>query len=159
VGIIHTFADRSDLYIYLVGCYCHTDIYQDLSGRPDVEKRTERVSGIFVQSEISAYPLYLVESLLRMEKQEGACPHFGLLFSLKSFKQPVPSLFCRVWSQKKYLHFFPVYFCRVKSVKNRIGQAINIKNRMDENRMKFTDSMSDALLERMTESDRKPSRK
>jgi hypothetical protein len=68
VGFIHTFADRSDLYIYPVGCYCHTDIYQDLSGRPDAEKRTGRVSGIFVQSEISAYPLYLVEPLLRMKK-------------------------------------------------------------------------------------------
>jgi hypothetical protein len=32
----------------------------------------------------------------------------------------------------------------------------NIKNRTDENRTKFADLMHDALLERMTESDRKP---
>jgi hypothetical protein len=36
---------------------------------------------------------------------------------------------------------------------------MNIKNRTDEKRTKFTDLMHDALLERMTEADRKPSRK
>ena len=36
---------------------------------------------------------------------------------------------------------------------------MNIKNRTDENRTKFTDLMCDALLEKMAESDRKPSRK
>jgi hypothetical protein len=33
---------------------------------------------------------------------------------------------------------------------------MNIKNRTDENRTKFTDLMRDALLERMAESDRNP---
>jgi hypothetical protein len=44
-------------------------------------------------------------------------------------------------------------------VKEYANYFMNIKNRQDENRTKFTDSMGDALLERMTESDRKPSRK
>jgi hypothetical protein len=41
-------------------------------------------------------------------------------------------------------------------VKEYASYFMNIKNRTDENRTKFTDSMRDALLERMTESDRKP---
>jgi hypothetical protein len=41
-------------------------------------------------------------------------------------------------------------------VKEYANYFMNIKNRMDENRTKFTDSMSAALLERMTEADRKP---
>jgi hypothetical protein len=40
-------------------------------------------------------------------------------------------------------------------VKEYANYFMNIKNRTDENRTKFTDSMGDALLERMTESDRK----
>jgi hypothetical protein len=44
-------------------------------------------------------------------------------------------------------------------VKEYANYFMNIKNRQDENRTKFTDSMGDALLERMTESDRKPSLK
>jgi hypothetical protein len=32
-----------------------------------------------------------------------------------SLKYPVPSLFCRVWSQKNLSHLFPIYFCRLKS--------------------------------------------
>ncbi|MDR1221252.1 MAG: RteC domain-containing protein [Tannerella sp.] len=41
-------------------------------------------------------------------------------------------------------------------VREHASYFMNIKNRMDENRTKFTDLMCDALLERMTESDRKP---
>jgi hypothetical protein len=44
-------------------------------------------------------------------------------------------------------------------VKEYANYFMNIKNRADERRTKFTDSMGDALLERMTEADRKPSRK
>ena len=44
-------------------------------------------------------------------------------------------------------------------VKEYANYFMNIKNRTDENRTKFTDLTHDALLERMTESDRKPSRK
>ncbi|MDR2680106.1 MAG: RteC domain-containing protein [Tannerella sp.] len=44
-------------------------------------------------------------------------------------------------------------------VKEYANYFMNIKNRQDENRTKFTDSMGDALLERMTEADRKLSRK
>jgi hypothetical protein len=41
-------------------------------------------------------------------------------------------------------------------VKESASYFINIKNRTDGNRTKFTDLMRDALLERMTEFDRKP---
>ena len=41
-------------------------------------------------------------------------------------------------------------------VKEYANYFMNIKNRTDERRTKFTDSMGDALLERMTEADRKP---
>jgi hypothetical protein len=44
-------------------------------------------------------------------------------------------------------------------VKESANYFMNLKNRTDENRTKFTDLMRDVLLERMTESDRKPSRK
>jgi hypothetical protein len=44
-------------------------------------------------------------------------------------------------------------------VKEFANYFMSIKNRTDENRTKFTDLMHDALLDRMTESDRKPSRK
>ena len=44
-------------------------------------------------------------------------------------------------------------------VKEYANYFMNIKNRTDEHRTKFTDLMRDALLERMTEADRKPSRK
>jgi hypothetical protein len=41
-------------------------------------------------------------------------------------------------------------------VREHASYFMNIKNRTDEKRTKFTDLMCDALLERMTESDRKP---
>jgi hypothetical protein len=41
-------------------------------------------------------------------------------------------------------------------VKESASYFMNIKKRTDEKRTKFTDLMCDALLERMTESDRKP---
>jgi hypothetical protein len=44
-------------------------------------------------------------------------------------------------------------------VKEFANYFMNIKNRTDERRTKFTDLMRDALLERMTEADRKPSLK
>jgi hypothetical protein len=44
-------------------------------------------------------------------------------------------------------------------VKEFAGYFMSIKNRTDERRTKFTDLMCDALLERMDEADRKPSRK
>ena len=44
-------------------------------------------------------------------------------------------------------------------VREYANYFMNIKNRTDENRTKFTDLMCDALLEKMAESDRKPSRK
>jgi hypothetical protein len=44
-------------------------------------------------------------------------------------------------------------------VKEFASYFMSIKNRTDERRTKFTDSMGDALLERMTEADRKTSRK
>jgi hypothetical protein len=44
-------------------------------------------------------------------------------------------------------------------IKESANYFMNLKNRTDENRTKFTDLMRDALHERMTESDRKPSRK
>jgi len=47
MGIVHPFADRSDLYMYPLGNCYHTDLYPYLSGGPDVEKGTGRVSGVF----------------------------------------------------------------------------------------------------------------
>jgi hypothetical protein len=44
-------------------------------------------------------------------------------------------------------------------VKESARYFMNIKNRTDEKRTKFMNLMKDALLERMTESDRKPPRK
>jgi hypothetical protein len=44
-------------------------------------------------------------------------------------------------------------------VKEFANYFMNIKNRTDENRTKFTDMMRNSVFERMTESDRKPSRK
>jgi hypothetical protein len=44
-------------------------------------------------------------------------------------------------------------------VKEFANYFMNIKNRKDEQRTKFTDLLRDAVLERMTDSDRKPSRK
>jgi hypothetical protein len=44
-------------------------------------------------------------------------------------------------------------------VKEFANYFMNIKNRTDENRTKFTDLMRNSVFERMTESDRKPSRK
>lgn len=44
-------------------------------------------------------------------------------------------------------------------VKEYANYFMNLKNRTDEHRTKFTDLMCNAVLERMTESDRKPSRK
>jgi hypothetical protein len=41
-------------------------------------------------------------------------------------------------------------------VKESASYFVNIKNRMDGKRTKFTDLMRNALLERMTESDRIP---
>jgi hypothetical protein len=44
-------------------------------------------------------------------------------------------------------------------VKEYANYFMNIKNRTDEHRTKFTDLMRGTVLDRMTESDRKPSRK
>ena len=44
-------------------------------------------------------------------------------------------------------------------VKEYSNYFVNIKNQTDENRTKFADLMRDALLEEMTESDKKPPRK
>ncbi|MDR3219984.1 MAG: RteC domain-containing protein [Dysgonamonadaceae bacterium] len=44
-------------------------------------------------------------------------------------------------------------------VKEFANYFMNIKNRKDGQRTKFTDLLRNALLERMTDSDRKPSRK
>jgi hypothetical protein len=43
-------------------------------------------------------------------------------------------------------------------VKEFANYFMNIKNRTDEHRTKFTDLLRDAVLGRMTDSDRKPSR-
>jgi hypothetical protein len=44
-------------------------------------------------------------------------------------------------------------------VKEFANYFMNIKNRTDGRRTKFTDLLKDAVLERMAEADRKPSRK
>jgi hypothetical protein len=44
-------------------------------------------------------------------------------------------------------------------VKEYANYFMNIKNRTDENRTKFTDLLRDAVLERMTEADRKAPQK
>jgi hypothetical protein len=44
-------------------------------------------------------------------------------------------------------------------VKEFANYFMNIKNRKDGQRTKFTDLLRDAVLGRMTDSDRKPSRK
>ena len=44
-------------------------------------------------------------------------------------------------------------------VREYANYFMNIKNRTDEHRTKFTDLMRNVVLERMTEADRKPSRK
>jgi hypothetical protein len=44
-------------------------------------------------------------------------------------------------------------------VKEFANYFMSLKNRTDENRTKFSDLMRNSVLERMTEADRKPSRK
>jgi hypothetical protein len=44
-------------------------------------------------------------------------------------------------------------------VKEYANYFMSLKNRTDENRTKFSDLMRNSVFERMTESDRKPSRK
>jgi hypothetical protein len=44
-------------------------------------------------------------------------------------------------------------------VKEYANYFMNIKNRTDEHRTKFTDLLRNAVLERMTEADRKPPQK
>jgi hypothetical protein len=102
----------------------------------------------------SSCPLCPVEKKLSPLKWTGSIVEWvELVYALHLVKRINGG---KISLEELFLQMGEVFDIKVKEFSNYF---MNIKNRTDEKRTRFTGLMRDALLARMTESDRKPPRK